>query len=756
MQVTDAPDGPDWTRRFDLEPYDRNASLTEAERAALESLASYGGTASQWFKQGRLGLERLLRPLRDVTAYLGADIFNQRKVARLLAKEMHKRQRSYWGWSDEEWIATIAPTQLSFEQLHRSRGDGYRRYVITTAYLLADVVPFQALGAHFSRYDLACTVFGADRVNLAVQRVAEVVTRWGYTELHGRKPYLRPIVASALLLNRDPRLEALTEERLEELRPISPYHEWSNWCSLLSRALAHLGILSEPLPAGKPSTPLEERILTAASNGDVPVPPEWTRWCLAWHQLSTLHPKTKEKLCFHLLRVGRWLRRNRPDVVGPEGWTYELAAEYVAAVDRMTVGELSGGELAGSVAKIRGKPVGPTTKSWYLSAMRTFFQDLQEAGKIPVRFNPIRAFATPASIRRAIGPDPRVIDPTVWAKILWAAMNLGEEDLMHLHRGGFWYPPEMVRALAAVWCFSGLRSDEIQRLRVGCISWQREDITIQQTAEILPKDAVCFLRVPVNKTNTAFTKPVHPLSGQRIEEWEKVRPDQPPRIDPKTGEVVHYLFSFRNRAISKAYINRSLIPALCRKVGIPQSDARGRITSHRARSTIASMLYNAKAPMSLFELQEWLGHRSPGSTQHYAKVSPTKLARAYVKSGYMEQNLATVEVLLDLEALAAGEKRVVYYDMGWALCSNPMWWQCKFRMACVRCDYCVHGDQAVLVRSKEGIHRMREDIPLTEDEKKALDGDEEALDALIERNADVPTPAGPTPRELGAIPLRQI
>jgi integrase len=62
------------------------------------------------------------------------------------------------------------------------------------------------------------------------------------------------------------------------------------------------------------------------------------------------------------------------------------------------------------------------------------------------------------------------------------------------------------------------------------------------------------------------------------------------------------------------------------------------ITSHRARSTIASQLYNSREPMSLFDLQEWLGHRSPNATQYYAKVSPTKLAKKYEKAGYFERN----------------------------------------------------------------------------------------------------------------------
>ena len=83
---------------------------------------------------------------------------------------------------------------------------------------------------------------------------------------------------------------------------------------------------------------------------------------------------------------------------------------------------------------------------------------------------------------------------------------------------------------------------------------------------------------------------------------------------------------------------------------MPRADARGRITSHRARSTIASQLYNAKEPMTLFELQAWLGHRSPQSTQHYTQITPTRLAQAYADAGYFARNVRTIEVLIDREA----------------------------------------------------------------------------------------------------------
>jgi len=58
-----------------------------------------------------------------------------------------------------------------------------------------------------------------------------------------------------------------------------------------------------------------------------------------------------------------------------------------------------------------------------------------------------------------------------------------------------------------VWLFTGLRKNEFSRLRLGCIRWQREDVTVPWTGEVLPKDAVCLLDVPTNKTGTAFTKP---------------------------------------------------------------------------------------------------------------------------------------------------------------------------------------------------------------------------------------------------------
>jgi site-specific recombinase XerC len=53
--------------------------------------------------------------------------------------------------------------------------------------------------------------------------------------------------------------------------------------------------------------------------------------------------------------------------------------------------------------------------------------------------------------------------------------------------------------------------------------------------------------------------------------------------------------------------------------------------------------------MALFELQEWLGHTTLTATQHYAKITPTKLAKSYSDAGYFARNLRAIEVLVDQE-----------------------------------------------------------------------------------------------------------
>lgn len=195
-------------------------------------------------------------------------------------------------------------------------------------------------------------------------------------------------------------------------------------------------------------------------------------------------------------------------------------------------------------------------------------------------------------------------------------MPRGRSDPEFAHRGPTVYPYALIKATAVAWLFAGLRSDELVRLRLGCIRWQREGRPGAARNHVPGDGATCLLDVPTHKTGAAYTKPVDPLLGEAIGAWEAVRPQQPLLVDRKTGERVAVLFCFRGRPLSTDYFNSTLIPMLCRKAGVPVRDARGRITSHRARATIASQLYNAKEPMNCSSSRRGLAikHRNQRST----------------------------------------------------------------------------------------------------------------------------------------------
>ena len=327
-------------------------------------------------------------------------------------------------------------------------------------------------------------------------------------------------------------------------------------------------------------------------------------------------------------------------------------------------------------------------------------------------------------------------------------MNLHAEDLPRsAHKAFCNYPLEMIQALALVWCFAALRSDEIQRLRVGCIRFQTEDVRIPETGETLEHENVCFLEVPVNKTTMGYTKPVHTLVGQSIKRWEEVRPsEQLKALDHKTGEMVQFLFFFRGRSINHEYLNATLIPLLCKKAGVPLQDSRGKITSHRARATIASLLYNSKETLDALQIKEYLGHKFLTSTQSYLKVDPTQLASKVGKAGYLEQNLATVEVLLNQEAIlsgaAAGGEMWKYYDLGHGYCTNPFWVSCAHRMVCAKCSYYAPKEeiQKLSEEGKVNLTRMLEFVSLTEDEKLLVTEGIELHQGIAERLAHLPIP----------------
>ena len=741
-----------WRWPIDPARYDTTPVLRAAEKDAivelgtdnLRRLARHDPAARGWQQ-----IRRLLRPLDDADAALEAPLTSHRRRAMLDATAVvllrcAETGRSYWSWTDEEWAGLLGQDQHGF--LKAAPGwadDAVRPHLAAHAFLLGGFTAFYRLGS-FSRLTLAWRVVGRARVDGEINRIRSVLAGWGYRLGHDDDQLLPMVACQMFLLNRSPHLEALSTELFERVRRerLLPAAR-GNTLHAMQRAVAELGFCDPP-----------QRVTGRHSARAVGGAQEWASWVERWYGTSTLTPRVRGGIRSTLLKVGRWLEAEHPEAADPASWTRQTYAAWIAALDRMKVGDYV--QRTAGLGDRLGKPLEAPTKATQLSAVRTLFRDCQEWEWIPRRFDPQRALATPRSIAALLGPDPRVIADEIWAKLMWAGLNLQEGDLPQTQAGNF-YPLELVRAFTLTWLFSGQRSDEIARLRMGCIRWQHDGTEITgHSKQVLARDAVCLLDVPTHKTGTSFTKPVDPILGQALDAWQAVRPDQPKFTDRRTGELVDLLFAFRARKISSAYINNTVIPMLCRKAGVPAADVRGNITSHRARSTIASQLYNAKEPMTLFELQAWLGHRSPQSTQFYAKISPTTLTRAYDDAGYFSRNVRTIEVLVDRDAVvssaaAAGEPWQ-HYDLGHGYCTYTFFEQYPHRMACARCDFYIpkNSSKAQLLEAKENLQKMRAMIPLTEEEQAAVDDGQAALEQLLERLTDIPTPAGPTPREIGA------
>ena len=458
---------------------------------------------------------------------------------------------SFWAWDAATWAGVLGISGKAFLTTYpRWAHTSARSYAIALAYLFG-FTELHLLG-NVGRGAVARKVFGQAAVDQAVEQVTSVLHGWGQ-----RSPQVTvrtaSLVCHALLLNRSPLLADLSEDTLQALRANMsvPYSLRQNVHSL-HRALAALGYVGPPRPP--------RRLALAPAEG---VDPVWADWVQRWHDTSTLPASGRKGRRNQMLRMGRWLAAEHPEVREPGQWTRELCAAWVAAVDRLRIGDYTQNDE--SLRDRIGEPLMPRTKSGLLAGARQFFRDCQEWGWIPRRFDPARALATPRSIRALIGPDPRVIADDVWAKLLWAGLNLEHSDV-YANPVGRKHPIELLRALALTWLFGGLRSDEIVRLRVGCIRWQREDVALPgDTDETLDKDAVCLLDVPVHKTGTAFTKPVDPILGQAIAAWEAVRPTQPAVLDRKTSERVHLLFSYRAQGIGRQYLNIRVIPGPLRQ-----------------------------------------------------------------------------------------------------------------------------------------------------------------------------------------------
>ncbi|MCX4615666.1 tyrosine-type recombinase/integrase [Streptomyces mirabilis] len=685
-------------------------------------------------ERNRVALARLIDPLEAVSARWGNALTDSAR--NMLLMEVGRRSRAYWAWDEQIWTVFVA--SVTGEIRHRRRA-----HLVAWGYLFGGHRRLHHRVGMPKLRPLADFVFGHGAVDPALEQVCTLLERWE-TSPKSQPELVRSSVLDALLSAGSPHLKDVTLELLQDLvadHPASSARRRGLF--KMSRVLAANGFIPEPLTGSHQQR--GTRPETVAS-----VPLEWLEM-VRWRKFSTNEPGTIRTKFPLLLVAGRWAAERHPEATSPQAWTRDIAAEYIADAVIAVRGQWAGHNRNRTGW---GEPLSASGKAGRVDTIRSFFCDLIEWEWITPRFDPRRVLALPLSVRAGRDPDPRIIDDAAWAKLMAAGLTLTCDDLRAYGtpraKAAGWhanhYPIEMIRALVGVWLFGGLRMDEIRRLELECVRW--DQATDPDNGETY---RVCLLHIPANKTTAAFSKPVDPIVGELIDAWKDVRPAQPDITDRKTGQRRQHLFCYRAQLIGSAYLNDKLIAILCAKAGIPESDSRGALTSHRARATIATQLLNANDPLSLADLQQWLGHKHPSSTRYYVKILQRTLSAAYKKADYFARNVRTIQVLVDRESIltgaaASGEQPWKYYDLGEGYCSYDFFAKCPHRLACACCPFYVPktSSRGQLLAVKDDIDEMLEQLNLTDDEREALEGDREAVTALAERLTDTPTPAGPT------------
>jgi integrase len=681
------------------------------------------------------GLKALLQPaLRALDAHGYSLGVTRIQVLRAVCQGTLFLGRPPEQWSIEEW-----------QQIRSSHGGDSKlalSLVAVRGYGIASSEPVHPLFRGCNRTPLAFRLFGQDTVREAYARLRDAMLTLGYSDA-GTSYAIPRCVAELLVWHGAPDLDSLTDESVARFAADKPSKSTVSVLPGVSAGLVRLGLLSKPIRSRRPAAAQLTRAGPGRERPDVaPCPDEWLTWIDRWSRQSDLAVETRRTIRGALVVAGRWLASEHPGVISPAQWTLETAHAWTRHICERTAGD---GVPPGRLIPNYGQPLAPTSKARLIFGMRSFFRDILDWEWLERKFNPFHAFKLPKQIRRAVGPNPRPIDDAVWLKLRAAALSLGPQDLRSGGRGRpSLLPFPMVQAVAVAWTFSGCRSNEIYRLELDCTYY--EDVPEQAdpvTGEVLPAFRQAMLRVPANKTSGEFVKPIETPLAEAIERWRRARKPQPRSVDRVTQRPTDYLFCNRGRILDRAFLNRILIPILLDKGGLDAKDSRGAITSHRARTTLATKLYSPKSGMATVEVMKWLGHTDLATGRYYVELTPMRLMTAFHRSVALSENLRFVGVLADTHP-GPGEP-VLRYDLGHGWCTNPAYAMCAHRMACARCSF---YEPATAMREQferqAGRYlRLLHELRLADDEKAAVSGDREAVQRLLDRLRDEPTPGSP-------------
>jgi hypothetical protein len=174
-----------WHWPIDPSAYDRTVRLYPHETGELARLVRRNRFGC-WSQCAQENLSRLQTPVYDGLKIIEARPGHWCTATTVLLLDMHRRQTSFWGWTDSLWIEIIGTSPSAFCARHSLIDDTVRPYLAAVAYLLECSQGISALGT-INHVKLARHVFGAARVNGAIRQAVEMTTAWGLREMRRRR-----------------------------------------------------------------------------------------------------------------------------------------------------------------------------------------------------------------------------------------------------------------------------------------------------------------------------------------------------------------------------------------------------------------------------------------------------------------------------------------------------------------------------------------------------------------------------------------
>jgi hypothetical protein len=293
-----------WIWPVDITRYDRSPDLNDPERAELKRVMRRKPFHLDPSTKERL--HRLLQPIQDVFTVTHPNPTLCSDTVRVLVVEMYRRGKTFWAWSEQEWLDIIGPSSSAFARRYGRRyGVGQhpaRRELPVLAYLLCSLADIDPLLGPFAIAPIARKVFGTETIDSHVKLLTAALGAWGYREKNHHD--FIACLSYLLLRNHSPQLEDLRLEFLALVNQTCTFPCVRGYLFQISRALAALGLISRPLPDPKRAA------RAATSETDGKIAESWLIWCQRWREYSPVQEKGHT---YYLLRKrGPLVERQSP------------------------------------------------------------------------------------------------------------------------------------------------------------------------------------------------------------------------------------------------------------------------------------------------------------------------------------------------------------------------------------------------------------------------------------------------------------